>query len=139
MIEITPRKTKSLLPGWKWLDGLATTAYTESGAAIEAATECQRVRWCRESAMQSMQQWKANYFRADGSRGLFYLEMPDEPEMADVMNAMLRWDTEHAYSIASVMPDESRSDQATRFFAINKISKCYLQLLDDVIDSSSDA
>ena len=65
--------------------------------------------------------------------------MPGEPEMADVMNAMLRWDTELAYSIVSVMPDESRSDQATRFFAVNNISKCYLQLLDDVIDSSSDA
>jgi hypothetical protein len=89
--------------------------------------------------MQSMQQWKANYFRADGSRGLLYLAMPDEPEMVDVMNAMLRWDTEHAYSIVSVMSDESRSDQATRFFAINNISKCSLQLLDDVIDSSSDA
>lgn len=89
--------------------------------------------------MRSMQQWKANYFRADGSRGLLYLEMPDEPELADVMNAILRWDTEHAYSTVSVMPDESRSDQATRFFAINNISKCYLQSLDDVTDSSSDA
>ncbi|WP_426338220.1 hypothetical protein ACN9MZ_17345 [Pseudoduganella sp. S-14] len=89
--------------------------------------------------MQSVQQWKANYFRADGSRGLLYLAKRDEPELADVMNAILRWDTEHAYSIVSVIPDKSRSDQAARFFAINNFSKCYLQLLGDVIDSSSDA
>lgn len=89
--------------------------------------------------MGTMQHWKAAYYRSDGSFGHVYLELPKEPANADVMDSILRWDTDHRFLSVNSASAADRLQQATQFFEINHICRCDVRPLDDIIDSSSDA
>jgi hypothetical protein len=86
-----------------------------------------------------MQQWKVTYYQSDGSSGQVYLELPKEPVNADVMDSILRWDSEHRFLNVDSAYATDHPQLATQFFEINHICRWYVRPLDDIIDSSSDA
>jgi len=89
--------------------------------------------------MENMLQWKASYFRSDGSPGLVYMAFPQEPMMADLMDSILGWDLDSQYQIVNAEPGADRTAQAIAFFELNHITRIYVRSLDDLLDSSSDA
>lgn len=89
--------------------------------------------------MGSLQQWRASFCRADGSIGVVYLELPGEPIGINLMEAILRWDTDHPYALACTAPDADRLTCAEAFFEVNHITGLHVKSLDDFVDASSDA
>jgi hypothetical protein len=89
--------------------------------------------------MGAMQQWKAAYFRSDGSSGQVYMELPNEPVNADIMDSILQWDSDHCFLSVNAAQTADRLQRGAQFFEINHICRCCVRPLDDIIDSSSDA
>jgi hypothetical protein len=89
--------------------------------------------------MEELLQWKASYCRSDGSRGIIYFELANEPKNEDLMDFILRWDTDHVYLTKDAGPDANRHAQAEAFFDMNQITAMRVTSLDDDVDSSSDA
>lgn len=89
--------------------------------------------------MESMLQWKASYCRSDGSTGLVFIALPNEPLCTDLMDSILQWDTDHEFFQPDAPPGTDRFTQAIAFFALNHITKMRVKSLDEQIDASSDA
>lgn len=89
--------------------------------------------------MECMLQWKASYRRSDGSTGLVFIGLPGEPLCPDLMDSILRWDTDHEFLRIDAPPETDRFAQAVAFFELNHITNMRVRSLDDQIDASSDA
>lgn len=89
--------------------------------------------------MERMLQWKASYCRSDGSTGLVYMALPSEPLCADLVDAILQWDSDRAYLQVGTYPVTDRYAQAIAFIELNQIKSMHVKSLDDELDASSDA